>query len=73
MTLTVADTAYSIAVVRAEEKELFSDPYAHLFAEAGAHAEDDTRRLRACRSISRPRISRRSSTYAPAQFGFRKA
>lgn len=44
MTLTVADTAYSIAVVRAEEKELFSDPYAHLFAEAGAHAEEGTRR-----------------------------
>lgn len=28
---TVADTAYSIAVVRAEEKELFEDPYARHF------------------------------------------
>lgn len=26
MTLTVADTAYSIAVVRADETELFTDP-----------------------------------------------
>jgi methyltransferase (TIGR00027 family) len=46
----VADTAFSIAVVRAEETErpesdrLFTDPYAHLFAAAGAHAADATQR-----------------------------
>jgi methyltransferase (TIGR00027 family) len=44
MTLTVADTAYSIAVVRAEEKELFEDPFAKHFAAAGAHAEEGTQR-----------------------------
>ncbi|NUO51115.1 MAG: SAM-dependent methyltransferase [Polyangiaceae bacterium] len=46
----VADTAFSIAVVRAEEAErpvserLFSDPYAHHFAAAGAHAAEATQR-----------------------------
>jgi methyltransferase (TIGR00027 family) len=46
----VSDTAFSIAVVRAEESDrpeaerLFSDPYAHLFAAAGAHAAEATQR-----------------------------
>jgi methyltransferase (TIGR00027 family) len=44
MTLTVADTAYSIAAIRADEHELFEDPYAKHFAAAGAHAEEGTRR-----------------------------
>ncbi len=48
--LTVADTAYSIAVVRAEEsarpvaERLFEDPYASIFAAAGAHAQEGTAR-----------------------------
>jgi methyltransferase (TIGR00027 family) len=48
--LTVADTAYSIAVIRAEESErpaperLFEDPYASHFAAAGAHAREGTER-----------------------------
>jgi methyltransferase (TIGR00027 family) len=42
VTLTV--TAYSIAAVRAEERELFDDPYAKHFVAAGAHAEEGTRR-----------------------------
>ncbi len=48
---SVADTAFSIAVVRAEEGErpeaerLFEDPYAHLFAAAGEHAADCTQRF----------------------------
>jgi methyltransferase (TIGR00027 family) len=48
--LTSADTAFSIAAVRAEESDipeserLFEDPYAHLFREAGAHAEEGTQR-----------------------------
>ncbi len=44
MTLTVADTAYSIAAIRADERDLFEDPYAKHFAAAGAHAEEGTRR-----------------------------
>ena len=44
MTLTVADTAYSIAAVRADETELFDDPYAKHFVAAGVHAEEGTRR-----------------------------
>jgi methyltransferase (TIGR00027 family) len=48
---TVADTAFSIAVVRAEEgalpeaERLFEDPYAHLFAAAGTHAAESTQRF----------------------------
>src|SRR5215475_7762312 len=48
--LTVADTAFAIAAVRAEEtlrppdERLFEDPYASLFRAAGVHAEDGTRR-----------------------------
>jgi len=48
--LTASDTAFSIAVVRAEEgarpmsERLFEDPYAHLFRAAGAHAEEGTKR-----------------------------
>jgi methyltransferase (TIGR00027 family) len=48
---TVADTAFSIAVVRAEEgqrpeaERLFDDPYAHLFAAAGEHAAASTQRF----------------------------
>jgi methyltransferase (TIGR00027 family) len=47
----VADTAFSIAVVRAEEAlrpegdRLFDDPYAGLFAAAGAHATESTQRF----------------------------
>ena len=44
MTLTVADTAYSIAAVRADERELFDDPYAKHFVAAGAHAAEGTQR-----------------------------
>jgi len=48
---SVADTAFSIAVVRAEEgqrprdERLFDDPYAHLFAAAGEHAAECTKRF----------------------------
>ena len=48
---TVADTAFSIAVVRAEEEgrpegeRLFTDPYASAFAAAGAHAAESTQRF----------------------------
>jgi methyltransferase (TIGR00027 family) len=48
---TVADTAFSIAVVRAEERgrphdeQLFVDPYAAVFAAAGAHAAESTQRF----------------------------
>lgn len=44
MTLTVADTAYSIAAIRADERELFEDPYAKHFAAAGEHAREGTER-----------------------------
>jgi methyltransferase (TIGR00027 family) len=49
--VTVADTAFSIAVIRAEEAErdpaarLFEDPYARLFLAAGAHAAEATQRF----------------------------
>jgi len=48
---SVADTAFSIAVVRAEEAlrpesdRLFDDPYATLFAAAGAHVAESTQRF----------------------------
>ncbi len=48
---TVADTAFSIAVVRAEEgrrpdgERLFVDPYAAAFAAAGADAAESTQRF----------------------------
>jgi len=48
---SVADTAFSIAVVRAEEarrpraERLFEDPYAHLFAAAGQHVAEATQRF----------------------------
>jgi methyltransferase (TIGR00027 family) len=48
---TVADTAFSIAVVRAEERQraeaerLFDDPHASVFATAGAHAAESTQRF----------------------------
>jgi methyltransferase (TIGR00027 family) len=48
---TVADTAFSIAVVRAEEgarpdgERLFVDPYATAFVAAGAHAAESTQRF----------------------------
>lgn len=48
---TVADTAFSIAVVRAEEgsrpdgERLFTDPYASVFAAAGASAAESTQRF----------------------------
>lgn len=48
---TVADTAFSIAIVRAEEasrpdgERLFTDPYASAFAAAGAHAAESTQRF----------------------------
>jgi methyltransferase (TIGR00027 family) len=46
--LTAADTAYSMAFIRALEKErpaserLFADPYAALFSAGGAHASEGT-------------------------------
>jgi methyltransferase (TIGR00027 family) len=49
--LTVADTAYAIAFIRASESErpgaerLFEDPYAALFDAAGGHAREGTRRF----------------------------
>ncbi|MCC6527687.1 MAG: SAM-dependent methyltransferase [Polyangiaceae bacterium] len=48
--VTVADTAFSIAAVRAAEaarpaaERLFEDPYASLFAAGGAHAAEATQR-----------------------------
>jgi methyltransferase (TIGR00027 family) len=48
---TAADTAFSIAVVRAEEsslpaeERLFDDPYAALFAAGGAHVAEATQRF----------------------------
>jgi methyltransferase (TIGR00027 family) len=48
---SVADTAFSIAAVRAEEAlhpeegRLFDDPYASLFAAAGTHAAEATQRF----------------------------
>lgn len=51
MTLTVSDTAYATATVRAEERalrpesRLFEDPFAQIFARAGAHAEEGTKRF----------------------------
>jgi methyltransferase (TIGR00027 family) len=48
---SIADTAFSSAVVRAEEAlrnegdRLFDDPYASLFAAAGAHAAESTQRF----------------------------
>jgi methyltransferase (TIGR00027 family) len=48
---TVADTAFSIAVVRAEEESrpegerLFTDPYASTFAKEGGHAAESTQRF----------------------------
>lgn len=51
MPATVADTAYAIAAIRAEEGErppterLFEDPYARLFAAGGAHAADGVARF----------------------------
>jgi methyltransferase (TIGR00027 family) len=48
---SVADTAFSIAVVRAEEgrlppaERLFDDPFAPFFAAAGAHAAECTQRF----------------------------
>lgn len=49
--LTVADTAFAIAAIRAAEAELppaerlFEDPYARCFAEAGAHAAEGLARF----------------------------
>ncbi len=48
---SVADTAFSIAILRAREAErpeaerLFDDPYARLFSAAGAHAAESTQRF----------------------------
>jgi methyltransferase (TIGR00027 family) len=48
---SVADTAFVVAVVRAEEGEkpegerLFEDPYAAIFAAEGAHAAEPTQRM----------------------------
>jgi methyltransferase (TIGR00027 family) len=49
--LTVSDTAYTVAAIRALEVErpvserLFDDPYASLFQAAGAHAAEATARM----------------------------
>lgn len=51
MSLSVADTAFTIAVIRADEgrlppqERLFEDPYAAIFAAAGAHAAEGTQRF----------------------------
>ncbi len=48
---TIADTAFSIAIVRAEEDQrpegerLFRDPYATMFGGAGAHVAEATQRF----------------------------
>jgi methyltransferase (TIGR00027 family) len=50
-TRTVADTAFSIAVVRADEgarpraERLFTDPYAAIFAAGGSHVAESTQRF----------------------------
>src|ERR1035437_3719140 len=50
-TMIVSETAYAIATLRAVESELppterlFEDPYASLFAAAGAHAAEGTKRF----------------------------
>lgn len=50
-TRRVADTAFSIAVVRADERglpegeRLFDDPFAHVFAGAGEHVAESTQRF----------------------------
>lgn len=47
--LTVSDTAYAIATIRAMESglpaALFEDPYAAIFSAAGAHAAEGTKRF----------------------------
>ncbi len=49
--LTVSDTAYAIATIRAlegelaQEQRLFEDPYASIFRDAGAHAAEATQRF----------------------------
>jgi O-methyltransferase involved in polyketide biosynthesis len=49
--LTVSDTAYAIAWVRAlesdraPEQRLFEDPYARIFRDAGAHAAEASKRF----------------------------
>lgn len=49
--LTVSDTAYAIALIRAQEADLneserlFHDPFAHVFASAGAHAREGVERF----------------------------
>src|SRR5262245_13862369 len=49
--VTVADTAFSIAAVRSQERDLpsdeqlFEDPYAALFVARGAHAAEATQRF----------------------------
>ncbi len=51
MSTTVADTAFTIAVIRADEsrlppaERLFEDRYAPIFAAAGAHAAEGTQRF----------------------------
>lgn len=51
--LTVADTAYLVAQIRADESKrpegerLFEDPFAVIFASAGAHAAEATARMMA--------------------------
>jgi methyltransferase (TIGR00027 family) len=51
MRTTVADTAYAIATIRAEEgdrppaERLFDDPYARLFAAGGTHAAEGVARF----------------------------
>lgn len=52
MSLTISDTAYAIAKIRAMEAEraaeerLFDDPYAQAFVDAGAHAREGVERFR---------------------------
>jgi hypothetical protein len=66
--LTVADTAYSIALVRGQEAELpegerlFEDPYGAIFAAAGEHAREGTERFMALASARASGSGRASST-----------
>ncbi len=76
--LTAADTAYSMAFMRALEKErpaserLFDDPYAALFSAGGAHASEGTSLLvQAPFFVHAVRLRTRSSSTTSFARGFR--
>jgi len=75
--VTVADTAFSIAAVRAEEgarpvaETLFEDPYAHLFAAHGADAAEATQRYLDLVPTASAPASPRADRRAPSSIGRR--